>query len=55
MICSSVLHIAPVPPGMIDHPSSFLRLIKLYSYKHDTVLSLFGTKGTCLGEELCRL
>jgi site-specific DNA-methyltransferase (adenine-specific) len=39
-IANSIWHIAPVPPGCIDHPCPFpeeipYRLMKLYSYEND--------------------
>lgn len=49
-IANSVWHIAPVPPGYIDHPCPFpeeipYRLIKLYSYENDIVLDPFNGSG----------
>jgi site-specific DNA-methyltransferase (adenine-specific) len=49
-IANSVWHIAPVPPGYIDHPCPFpeeipYRLMKLYSYENDTVLDPFTGSG----------
>ena len=49
-IANSVWHIAPVPPGYIDHPCPFpeeipYRLMKLYSYVGDTVLDPFNGSG----------
>jgi site-specific DNA-methyltransferase (adenine-specific) len=49
-IANSVWHIAPVPPGYIDHPCPFpeeipYRLIQLYSYKGDVVLDPFNGSG----------
>lgn len=49
-IANSVWHIAPVPPGYIDHPCPFpeeipYRLMKLYSYEGDTVLDPFNGSG----------
>jgi modification methylase len=49
-IANSVWHIAPVPPGYIDHPCPFpeeipYRLMKLYSYENDTVLDPFNGSG----------
>jgi site-specific DNA-methyltransferase (adenine-specific) len=49
-IANSVWHIAPVPPGFIEHPCPFpeeipYRLMKLYSYKGDTVLDPFNGSG----------
>ncbi|MGI0028896.1 MAG: DNA-methyltransferase [Nitrososphaera sp.] len=49
-IANSVWHIAPVPPGYIDHPCPFpeevpYRLMKLYSYENDIVLDPFNGSG----------
>lgn len=49
-IANSVWHIAPVPPGFIDHPCPFpeeipYRLMQLYSYKGDTILDPFNGSG----------
>ena len=49
-IANSVWHIAPVPPGYIDHPCPFpeeipYRLMKLYSYEGDVVLDPFNGSG----------
>jgi modification methylase len=49
-IANSIWHIAPVPPGHIDHPCPFpeeipYRLIKLYSYENDLVLDPFNGSG----------
>ena len=49
-IANSVWHIAPVPPGCIDHPCPFpeeipYRLMKLYSYEKDLVLDPFNGSG----------
>lgn len=49
-IANSVWHIAPVPPGYIDHPCPYpeeipYRLTKVYSYKGDTVLDPFNGSG----------
>jgi site-specific DNA-methyltransferase (adenine-specific) len=49
-IANSVWHIAPVPPGFIEHPCPFpeeipYRLMKLYSYKGDAVLDPFNGSG----------
>ncbi len=49
-IANSVWHIAPVPPGYIDHPCPFpeeipYRLVKLYSYQDDVVLDPFNGSG----------
>jgi site-specific DNA-methyltransferase (adenine-specific) len=49
-IANSVWHIAPVPPGYIDHPCPFpeeipYRLMQLYSYVNDIVLDPFNGSG----------
>jgi modification methylase len=49
-IANNIWHIAPVPPGYVDHPCPFPeeipdRLIKLYSYKEDIVLDPFLGSG----------
>ena len=49
-IANSIWHIAPVPPGFIEHPCPFpeeipYRLMKLYSYRGDTVLDPFNGSG----------
>jgi site-specific DNA-methyltransferase (adenine-specific) len=49
-IANSVWHIAPVPPGYIDHPCPYpeeipYRLMKLYSYEGDVVLDPFNGSG----------
>jgi modification methylase len=49
-IANSVWHLAPVPPGFIDHPCPFpeeipYRLMQLYSYKGDTILDPFNGSG----------
>lgn len=49
-IANSVWHIAPVPPGFIDHPCPFpeeipYRLMKLYSYEGDVVMDPFNGSG----------
>src|SRR6478609_1171373 len=49
-IANSVWHIAPVPPGLIEHPCPFpeeipYRLMKLYSYEGDTVVDPFNGSG----------
>ena len=49
-IANSVWHIAPVPPGFIDHPCPFpeeipYRLMKLYSYEGDVILDPFNGSG----------
>jgi len=52
-IANNIWHIAPVPPGMIDHPAPFpeeipYRLISLYSYPGDLVLDPFVGSGQTL-------
>ena len=47
---NNIWHIAPVPPRIIDHPCPFpeeipYRLIKMYSYRGDTVLDPFVGSG----------
>lgn len=47
---NNVWHIAPIPPGYIDHPAPFpeeipYRLIQLYSYPGDVVLDPFLGSG----------
>ena len=49
-IANSVWHIAPVPPGYINHPCPFpeeipYRLMTLYSYQGDTILDPFNGSG----------
>ncbi|HEV8405096.1 MAG TPA: site-specific DNA-methyltransferase [Nitrososphaera sp.] len=49
-IANSVWHIAPVPPGYIDHPCPYpeeipYRLMKLYSYENDIILDPFNGSG----------
>ncbi len=49
-IANSIWHIAPVPPGYINHPCPFpeeipYRLMKLYSYKDDVILDPFNGSG----------
>jgi site-specific DNA-methyltransferase (adenine-specific) len=49
-IANSVWHIAPVPPGHIEHPCPFpeeipYRLMKLYSYEGDIILDPFNGSG----------
>jgi modification methylase len=49
-IANNIWHIAPVPPGYIDHPAPFpeeipFRLIQLYSYQGDIVLDPFAGSG----------
>ncbi|MGB4748211.1 MAG: site-specific DNA-methyltransferase [Bacillota bacterium] len=52
-IANTVWHIAPVPPGYLDHPCPFpeeipYRLIQLYSYPGDLVLDPFCGSGQTL-------
>ncbi len=52
-IANNIWHIAPVPPGQLDHPCPFpeeipYRLIRLYSYTGDLVLDPFCGVGTTL-------
>jgi site-specific DNA-methyltransferase (adenine-specific) len=49
-IANSIWHIAPVPPGYIEHPCPFpeeipYRLMKLYSYEGDIILDPFNGSG----------
>ena len=49
-IANSVWHIAPIPPGNLEHPCPFpeeipYRLINLYSYEEDLVLDPFNGAG----------
>lgn len=49
-IANSVWHIAPVPPGFLDHPCPFpeeipYRLASLYSYEKDLILDPFNGAG----------
>ena len=49
-VANSVWHIAPVPPGYLDHPCPYpeeipYRLINLYSYPGDIVLDPFNGSG----------
>ncbi len=49
-IANSVWHIAPIPPGYIEHPCPYpeeipYRLMKLYSYENDIVLDPFNGSG----------
>lgn len=49
-IANNVWHIAPVPPGHLDHPCPFpeeipFRLVQLYSYPGDLVLDPFVGSG----------
>ena len=50
---NNIWHIAPVPPGTIDHPAPFpeeipFRLITLYSYPGDFILDPFSGSGQTL-------
>lgn len=50
---NNIWHIAPVPPGTIDHPAPFpeeipFRLITLYSYPGDIILDPFSGSGQTL-------
>jgi site-specific DNA-methyltransferase (adenine-specific) len=52
-IANNIWHIAPVPPGVIDHPAPFpeeipYRLITLYSYPGDLILDPFTGSGQTL-------
>ena len=52
-ISNTVWHVAPVPPGFLDHPCPFpeeipFRLISLYSYPGDLVLDPFCGSGQTL-------
>jgi site-specific DNA-methyltransferase (adenine-specific) len=52
-IANNIWHIAPVPPGQLEHPCPFpeeipYRLIRLYSYVGDLVLDPFCGTGTTL-------
>ncbi len=52
-VANNIWHIAPVPPGTIDHPAPFpeeipYRLITLYSYPGDLVLDPFVGSGQTL-------
>lgn len=49
-IANNIWHVAPVPPGMLEHPCPFpeeipYRLTQLYSYPGDTVLDPFLGSG----------
>ena len=49
-IANSVWHIAPVPPGFLDHPCPYpeeipYRLASLYSYENDVILDPFNGAG----------
>jgi site-specific DNA-methyltransferase (adenine-specific) len=52
-LANNIWHIAPIPPGVIDHPAPFpeeipYRLISLYSYPGDIVLDPFAGSGQVL-------
>jgi site-specific DNA-methyltransferase (adenine-specific) len=52
-VANNIWHIAPVPPGHLDHPCPFpeeipYRLIQLYSYPDDVVLDPFAGSGQTL-------
>jgi DNA modification methylase len=52
-IANNIWHIAPVPPGQLDHPCPFpedlvFRLVQLYSYPGDLVLDPFAGSGQTL-------
>lgn len=52
-IANNIWHIAPVPPGTIDHPAPYpeeipFRLITLYSYPGDLILDPFSGSGQTL-------
>ena len=52
-IANNVWHIAPIPPGHLDHPCPFpeeipFRLILLYSYPGDLILDPFAGSGQTL-------
>lgn len=52
-IANNIWHIAPVPPGFIDHPAPYPeeiphRLITFYSYPGETVLDPFSGSGQTL-------
>ena len=49
-VANNVWHIAPVPPGQLDHPCPFpaeipYRLIRMYSYRGDIILDPFVGAG----------
>ena len=49
-IANNIWHIAPVPPGKVDHPCPFPeeipdRLIRLYSFKNDIILDPYVGSG----------
>ncbi len=49
-IANSVWHVAPVPPGYIEHPCPYpeeipYRLMQVYSYKEDVILDPFNGSG----------
>ena len=50
---NNIWHIAPVPPGTLDHPAPFpeeipYRLITLYSYPEEIILDPFSGSGQTL-------
>ena len=52
-IANNIWHIAPLPPGTIDHPAPFpeeipFRLISLYSYPNEIILDPFVGSGQTL-------
>lgn len=52
-VANNIWHIAPVPPGVLDHPCPFpeeipYRLISLYSYRGELVLDPFAGSGQTL-------
>jgi DNA modification methylase len=52
-VANNIWHIAPIPPGMLDHPAPFpeeipYRLIQLYSYQDELVLDPFAGSGQTL-------
>jgi site-specific DNA-methyltransferase (adenine-specific) len=52
-IANNIWHIAPIPPGMLEHPAPFpeeipYRLVQLYSYQGDLVLDPFTGSGQTL-------
>jgi site-specific DNA-methyltransferase (adenine-specific) len=52
-LANNIWHIAPIPPGMLDHPAPFpeeipFRLVTVYSYPGDLVLDPFAGSGQTL-------
>jgi modification methylase len=52
-IANNIWHIAPIPPGTLDHPAPFpeeipYRLVQLYSYPGEVVLDPFAGSGQTL-------